>query len=99
MGAIATRARAELRHRWRSALLLMLAIGIAAGTPLAAFAGARRTDSAVDRFVAYARPGQGVIFSAPDSYAKIKRLPQLAATTLVVRMLLARIDAHQQPGD
>ena len=98
MGAIATRARTELRRRWRSALLLVLAIGIAAGATLAAFAGARRTDSAVDRFVAYARPAQGVVIGDPDSYARIKRLPQLAASTLAVRMLLARLDAHEQPG-
>ncbi len=66
MGAVSTRVRTELRRRARSAVLLVLAIAIAGGATLAAFAGARRTESAVDRFVAYSQPAQGVIIGDPD---------------------------------
>lgn len=93
MGAVSTRARAELRRRLRSAVLLVLAIGIAGGATLAAFAGARRTDSAVDRFVAYSKPGQGVVIADPTSYPAIERLPQVEASTHGARMAIT-LDGH-----
>ncbi|HTK16003.1 MAG TPA: FtsX-like permease family protein, partial [Acidimicrobiia bacterium] len=92
MGAVSTRARAELRRRMRSAVLLVLAIGIAGGATLAAFAGARRTDSAVDRFVAYSKPADGVVIADAALYPRVRRLPQLAASTLVARMVLTGSD-------
>ena len=69
-------------------VLLVLAIGIAGGATLAAFAGARRTDSAVDRFVAAIEPEQGVIVGDPAVYPRIKRLPQIAASGLGARIAL-----------
>src|SRR6478752_7609737 len=96
MGAISTRARAELRRRLRSAVLLVLAIGIAAGATLAAFAGARRTDSAVDRFVAYSKPAQGIVLGDSTSYRPIERLPQVEATTRAARMALTVVGARAQ---
>src|SRR6478752_998459 len=94
MGAISTRARAELRRRLRSAVLLVLAIGIAAGATMAAFAGARRTETAVDRFVAYSKPGQGIILGDSASYPRIQRLPQVEATTRAARMALTVVGAR-----
>ena len=94
MGAVSTRARAELRRRLRSAVLLVLAIGIAAGATMAALAGARRTDSAVDRFVAYSQPGQGVVLGDPASYPRIERVPEIAASTLAARMALTVVNAR-----
>jgi ABC-type uncharacterized transport system permease subunit len=56
MAAVWVRARAELRRRWRATVLLMFVVGLAGGAVMAAVAGARRTDSAMDRFLAYNRP-------------------------------------------
>src|SRR5207302_5281474 len=53
MAAVWARARAELRGKARTMAVLALVVGVAGGAALTAFAGARRTDSAVDRFVAY----------------------------------------------
>src|SRR5689334_17334159 len=89
MGAVSTRVRSELRHRARSAVLIALAIGIAAGVTMAALAGARRTDTAVDRFVVYSHPGEGVVIADAGSYRRIARLPQVEASTFVTRLALA----------
>jgi ABC-type lipoprotein release transport system permease subunit len=51
MTAVWYRFRAELRSRWRAWLGLGLLLGLAAGAVLALAAGARRTDSAYDRFL------------------------------------------------
>lgn len=52
MGAVAARVRADLRARWVAWLALALAIGIAGTVALTAAAGARRTGTAYDRFLA-----------------------------------------------
>jgi ABC-type lipoprotein release transport system permease subunit len=54
MRAVWARARSELRSSWRSWLVLALLIGIAGGAATAAAAGARRTQSAYPRFLAWA---------------------------------------------
>jgi putative ABC transport system permease protein len=51
MSAVWYRLRAEARVRWRSWLALAVLIGAVGATSLAAAAGARRTDSAYDRFL------------------------------------------------
>ena len=51
MPAVWFRFRAELRSRWRALLAVALLVGLAGGAALAAFAGARRTDTAFDRLV------------------------------------------------
>ena len=50
MPAVWARARAELRSGWRRGIGLALLIGLIGGAVIAAAAGARRTDSALDRF-------------------------------------------------
>ena len=79
-------------------MLLALAIGIASGASLAAFAGARRTDTAVDRFVAFSKPADGGIFANPALYPAIERLPQVAASTLVARLVLKVVDRSERSG-
>jgi hypothetical protein len=49
VAAVWARARAELRSDWRRGIGLALLIGLVGGAAIAA-AGARRTDSALDRF-------------------------------------------------
>lgn len=97
MGAVSRRVRSELRSRLRSTLLLAVVVGIAAGATLTALAGARRADSAVDRFVAYSHSAHGVVRADPALYAEIARLPQVASTAQLARMLMARLDANGQP--
>ena len=71
---------------------MTLVIAVAGGISLAAFAGARRTDSAVGRFVTYFRPAQGQIEAPPRDFSAIARLPEVAATEAGAFMLLAPLD-------
>jgi hypothetical protein len=75
MAAVWARARAELRRRWRATVLLAVLVGLAGGVVLAAVAGARRTGSAVDRFLAYNRPMD--VSVAGLDMAAVGRLPQV----------------------
>ena len=59
MGVVWLRWRAELRAQWRMVVVMVLAVGIGGGVALAAFAGARRADTAMPRFVAYSLPDDG----------------------------------------
>jgi hypothetical protein len=79
-------------------VVLAIAIGIAAGATTAALAGARRTDTAVDRFVAYSHPGQGVVIADLGSYSRIARLPEIEASTLGTRLALALTGEHAEKG-
>src|ERR1700722_9459321 len=59
MGIIWLRSRFELRARWRALVVTALIFGIGGGTALCAFAGARRTDTAMASFVSYSLPDDG----------------------------------------
>lgn len=48
--------RAELKAGWRTFALLVLLVGIGGGVALTAVDGARRADTALPRFITYARP-------------------------------------------
>jgi hypothetical protein len=91
VGAIWYRARSELRRRWAGTIVLALLVGVAGGAVLTAVAGARRTDTALDRFVEYHRPttlelGLGSEGLDPEAVA---RLPQVAATGRAAYVLMA----------
>ncbi len=59
-------------------MVLALLVAVATGTVVASVAGARRTESAMDRFVAFSRP-EDVYVQAPDSVTaeKVAALPQV----------------------
>ncbi len=80
MSAVWVRARAELRRRWKATVVLAVLVGLAGGAALAGVAGARRTESAMERFVAFSRPFDVFLFNpegAVDLDA-VARLPQVA---------------------
>lgn len=78
MTAVWYRARAELRRRWRGTVGLALLVGLAGGVVLAAVAGARRTATAMDRFLAYNRPADLEVQGEVDPEALVA-LPQVVA--------------------
>jgi ABC-type lipoprotein release transport system permease subunit len=61
MRAIGLRLRTELRSRWRAWLGLALVLGLVGGVVLAAAAGARRTDTAYERFLRDQRAFDAVV--------------------------------------
>lgn len=77
-------ARADLRRRWKAVALLTVVVGIVGGVVLTAAAGARRTSTSFDRFVASTRPGHATMTLGTDDEAeiaalvgRIARLPQV----------------------
>jgi putative ABC transport system permease protein len=85
MRAVILRARAELRSRVRSWLGLALLVGLVAGLVIAATAGARRTDSAYERFLVHQRAADVLLDNYPDPGVAtvdpetVERLPQVAS--------------------
>jgi ABC-type lipoprotein release transport system permease subunit len=88
MSAILMRLRAETRTRWRSFLVLTLVVGVTGGVVLAAVAGARRTDSAYPRFIAWAHPADSGLFlgggfgQEPIDPDAVRRLPEVRSTAI-----------------
>src|SRR5438477_2993981 len=55
MTPVLIRARAELKARWKAWVALTVMLGLFGGLVIAIAAGARRTDSAYPRFLAWSR--------------------------------------------
>ena len=51
----------------------------------------------MDRFVTYARPGEGIVVANPALYSQIARLPEVAGSARVARLGLVTIDANGRP--
>jgi hypothetical protein len=78
------RFRVELRSRWRDWLTLAVVTGLAGGVLIATAAGARRTDTALARYlVAYRFRDASVFANDPFYLGKVKKLPQVEASSLV----------------
>jgi hypothetical protein len=78
------------RARWRSLLALALLVGLGGGVAVAAVAGARRTDTALPRFVAHSEPEDvGVLFDNPTYRQKVVALPQVVAAGRVPYLFLS----------
>jgi hypothetical protein len=70
VGAVWLRARAHLRGQVRASVLLALLVGLAGGVALAGLAGARRSDTALPRFLAASSTIDAqVFFAGPDGRA------------------------------
>jgi hypothetical protein len=75
-------ARADLRHRWTSSILLALLVAVPVGATLALVAGARRAGDSVERFVASTDLGDIVVFlDGPSSPP-----PEIAADPRIARV-------------
>ena len=78
MWAVWLRVRAGLRQDWRGLVVLALITGLMGGVVLVALAGARRTDTAVSRFLQYAGPTEGEVDATPRTMDEIAALPSVA---------------------
>jgi FtsX-like permease family len=83
MSAVWMRVRNEIGLRWRALVGLGLLAGLLGGAVMAAAAGARRTDSAFERFLTAARAPEVSVGSDLPSFnsvdlARVARLPQVA---------------------
>ncbi|MET0902790.1 MAG: FtsX-like permease family protein [Acidimicrobiales bacterium] len=88
MGAVWYHARAELRRRWRASLLLVLLVAVAGATVLTAWAGARRSSTAYERFREETLSSDmDIAFDGapaeldPAALRALKDLPQIEAIT------------------
>src|SRR5439155_15111764 len=92
MAAILARARADLRSGLRSAVALILMLGLFGGAVAAAAAGARRQVSAYPRFLAASGAPDAFVLSAPPGaegsvptvdLTRAAKLPQVARAVQV----------------
>jgi len=90
MSAIWIRALNELRARWRAWLAIALMLGIAGGVVMAAAAGARRTDSAVPRFLNYMQAATANVEADPSQFHAIAALPDVQSARAGAFMLMGK---------
>src|SRR4051812_29131716 len=84
MGAGWFRARAEVRTSWRAIVVVVVLTAVGGGVALTALSGARRTDTSMQRFLAYNHPEDATVFFDVTTQARperVLRLPQVDATT------------------
>ena len=80
--AAALWARTDLRSRWRSLVILGVLVGITAGLAMAAFAGARRTATALERLRVATNAPDAVVFpgqvgTAHPDWAPLRAQPEV----------------------
>ena len=76
---VAYLSRIEMRRRWRTLALLALLVALVMGTVLASVAGARRSRSSFDRYLAEVDIPQVIAFGDPAALAPISDLPFVVA--------------------
>jgi hypothetical protein len=99
MRAVWLRVHAGLRQEWRSPLVLALITGLMGALVLVSLAGARRTDTAVPRFLAWSGPTEGQVAGVPfATLGRIGRLPGVAYSERGSFMLMTASPADH-PAD
>src|SRR4029078_4940063 len=87
--AVGLRLRVEARAHWRAWLGIALLVGVVSGATIAAFAGARRTQTAYDRFlrgthafgVLLSNGSKPETFNRQFDFDEIARLPEVVDST------------------
>jgi ABC-type lipoprotein release transport system permease subunit len=102
VSAVWLRATAQLRGRAWVTVLLAVLVGLAGGMVLAAVAGARRTDAALPRFLAYDRAAADAIIYSPGG-GQLRRelgvlaaLPEVARVTRITTTIVSSLDPANQ---
>ena len=95
--------QAGLRQDWRGLAMLTLITALMGAVALAAVAGARRTDTAVSRFLQYAGPFQGQVAGGqtalnPATMDKIAALPGIAYSEQGALMLVEPVSVDGRPA-
>ena len=97
MWAVWLRVRAGLRQDWRGPVVLALITGLMGAVVLVALAGARRTDTAVSRFLQYAGSTEGEVDADPATMDKIAALPSVAYSGRGAGMLAVPVTGGGRP--
>lgn len=95
MGAVWMRARGDLGRRWRSGVGLVLLVGLVAAVVLTAAAGARRTATSFDRFLAQSKVSDAFVVSgeaAPQQVRDFARAPYISAISHIQTLQLVYPD-------
>jgi hypothetical protein len=99
MRAVWLRVRAGLQQDWRSPLVLALITGLMGSVVLVSLAGARRTDTAVPRFLAWSGPTEGDVAGVPfRTLGRIAQLPGIAYSQRAAFMLMLASPASLRPA-
>jgi FtsX-like permease family len=91
-------AQRDVRRRWRSLVLLGILVGLTAGFALSAWAGARRTDTALDRLRVQTNAADAVAFPSqvdvthPD-WGRLASRPEVASVA-VWDLLFGTVDGQ-----
>ncbi|MBA2437473.1 MAG: FtsX-like permease family protein [Acidimicrobiia bacterium] len=89
MAAVWACVRSELRQRWKATVVLAVLVGLVGGVAMFGVAGARRTSSAMDRFLAYNLPFDVFVFGEELNIDAVAALPQVADIDTQSYLLLA----------
>ncbi len=104
MSAAWMRARADIRARPLSLVLVTILVGLIGAIAITALAGARRSDSAFDRYRTQQREPEAIVLSCPGGIpipetdlAAVQRLPEVADSTIAVSAPANIRDTAGQP--
>jgi ABC-type lipoprotein release transport system permease subunit len=95
--------RGALRRRVVGAAALVAVIALLAGGAMTALAGARRSSTALDRFLAYCRPEDAYVAPGDDGTLdmdQVAALPQVAASMYEAYVVMVPVDdqGRAEPG-
>lgn len=98
MSAVWARAKSQLRSNWKATVLLAVLVGLVGGVTMFGVAGARRTASAMERFLDYYRPFDAFVFGSEDvDIGAVARLPQVVDADTQAYLLLVPTGADGRP--
>jgi hypothetical protein len=93
------RVRAEFRASWRAVIVVSLVVAFGGGVALAAAVGARRSQTAMQRFLAYNQPEDATVFFAttPAAAVRVLSLPQVARWMQLPYLLMSTDSSRFDP--